>query len=556
MEKYTIGLDLGTLSGRAVLVSVADGAALATSEFVYPHGVMETQLPDGTPLGEDWALQHPQDYLEVLTHTIPDVLRQSGVAPKDIIGIGVDVTSSTILPITEDGTPLCFVEEYKGRPHAWTKLWKHHAAQWEANEITEIASQRQEQWLHRYGGKISYAWQLPKLWQILREDEEVYRAADYFIEAADWVVWALTGRLTKSEGVAGYKGLWHKKDGYPSPDFFAALDPRLETLLTDKMSYPMVPLGGQAGTLTEEMAAKTGLLAGTAVAASNIDAHVAFPALGVHETGAMLAIMGTSTCHLMNATTERPVPGICGVVEDGILPGFYGYEAGQNSVGDLFAWFIDTCIPAEYTKQAAGGNMHAFLREKASQLQVGESGLLALDWWNGNRSVLVDMDLTGLVLGMTLQTRPEEIYRALIEATAFGTRKIVETFRQAGIPVETFYASGGISQKDPMTMQIYADVLNMPIGIAGTEQGPALGCAIHAAVAAGPQRGGYATVVEASDAMGQLREHRYLPIAEQVAAYNQLYQEYERLHDYFGHEENNVMKRLKAMRAHAKGEHR
>ena len=550
MAAYTIGVDFGTLSGRAVLVNVKTGEELADSVFDYPHAVMDRELPDGTKLGVDWALQHPQDYLDVFYSTIPEVLHKSGVSPSEVIGVGIDFTACTFMPVKADGTPLCFLKKFQSDPNAWVKLWKHHAAQDKANRLNEIAHARGEKWIERYGGKISSEWQVPKVWQVLEESPAVYESADCFMEAADWVIWALCGKMTRNTCTAGYKGIWHKQDGYPSKEFYKALDPRLENYIEEKLNYPIAELGSRVGGLTAEMAAKTGLLEGTAVAAANVDAHVTVPAVKIERAGAMLAIMGTSTCHILLGTEEHTVPGMCGVVEGGVYPGFYGYEAGQSCVGDHFAWFIDNCLPASYYEEAKkqGKNIHAFLREKAEILAVGESGLLALDWWNGNRSVLVDVDLTGMMLGMTLQTKPEELYRALIEATAFGTRKIIETFRENGVPVEEFYASGGISQKDPMTMQIYADVINLPIRIAGSKQGPALGSAIFAAVAAGSDNGGYDDVFSAARAMGKLRDQIYLPIPENVAAYEKLYVEYSALHDYFGRGVNDVMKRLKDLK--------
>ena len=550
MPKYSIGVDFGTLSGRAVLVNVATGEELADSVFDYPHGVMDETLPDGTRLGVDWALQHPQDYLDVFSHTIPGVLEKSGVSPADVIGVGIDFTACTVLPVKADGPPLCFLPKFAGNPNAYVKLWKHHAAQDKANALNETASSMGEEWLARYGGKISSEWAFPKLWQILDESPKVYEAMDAFVEAADWVIWQLTGKQTRNSCTAGYKAMWSKSEGYPSKAFFKALDPRMENVIEEKFSGPVTPLGGKAGELTEAAAKLTGLNPGTAVAVANVDAHVTVPAVKIDSAGKMLAIMGTSTCHMLISDKEVKVPGICGVVEDGILPGFFGYEAGQSCVGDHFAWFIDNCLPKEYFDAAEkeGVNIHKYLRSKAEKLKVGESGLLALDWWNGNRSVLVDVDLTGVMLGMTLQTKPEEIYRALIEATAYGTRKIIETFRENGVPVEEFYASGGISQKDPMTMQIYADVIGIPIKIAGSLQGPALGSAIFGAVAAGKQAGGYDSVMEAAQAMGKLRDEVYIPIAENVKAYDKLYAEYSILHDYFGRGANDVMKRLKELK--------
>ncbi len=553
MRKYAIGVDFGTLSGRALLVDVTTGEELCDSTLDYSHAVMDETLPDGTRLGHDWALQHPQDYLDVFKKTVPEVLQKSGVDVADVIGVGVDFTACTILPVKADGTPLCFLPEFQNTPHAYIKLWKHHAAQEEANKLNKIAEERGESFLKRYGGKISSEWLFPKVWQILDEAPEIYDAADYFIEAADWVIWQLTGVQTRNACTAGYKGMWHKRLGYPSPAFFKALDPRMEHVVEEKLNCPVSPLGVKAGEITEEAAKLTGLLPGTAVAVANVDAHVTVPACKIAGPGKMLAIMGTSTCHMMVGTEEKEVPGMCGVVEDGILPGYYGYEAGQSCVGDHFAWFVENCCPASYVEEAKakGVSVHQLLTEKAQTLKVGESGLVALDWWNGNRSVLVDVDLTGVMLGMTLATKPEELYRALIEATAYGTRKIIETFRKSGVDVNEFIASGGISQKNPMAMQIYADVLNIPIRIGGSAQGPALGSAIFGAVAAGREKGGYDSVFEAAGVMGKLKDTVYTPIPEHVKVYDELYHEYDLLHDYFGRGANDAMKRLKAIRSRA-----
>lgn len=554
MPKYTIGVDFGTLSGRAVLVDAATGAELADSVYEYPHAVMDKALPDGTPLGVDWALEHPQDYLDVFKNTIPAVLKAADIQPRDVIGVGIDFTACTLMPVKADGTPLCFLPRLAGEPHAYVKLWKHHAAQDKANCLNETAQKMGQKWLARYGGKISSEWAFPKIWQVLDEAPDIYDETDFFLEAADWVVWQLTGVQTRNSCTAGYKEMWHKKDGYPPKEFFKALSPRLENVIEDKMNCPITPLGRKAGEITEESARLTGLCVGTAVAIANVDAHVTVPAVKIDGAGKMLAIMGTSTCHILLGTEEKTVPGMCGVVEDGVYPGFYGYEAGQSCVGDHFAWFIDNCLPAAYYADAKeqGKNIHKYLREKADKLAVGESGLLALDWWNGNRSVLVDVDLTGMLLGMTLATKPEEIYRALIEATAFGTRKIIETFRESGVPVDEFYASGGISQKDPMTMQIYADVINLPVKIAGSTQGPALGSAIFGAVAAGKAAGGYDDIFTAAGVMGRLKDEQYVPDPANAAAYDKLYAEYSALHDYFGRGANDVMKRLKDIKKSAK----
>ncbi|MCL2508459.1 MAG: ribulokinase [Oscillospiraceae bacterium] len=550
MPKYAIGIDYGTLSGRALLADVATGEELAAAVLDYPHGVMDESLPNGKRLKPDWALQHPADYVAVLKETVPAVLRQSGVDPADVIGIGIDFTACTILPALSDGTPLCLLPEYTDEPHAYVKLWKHHAAQPYATKVNDLADKRGEKWLANYGGKVSSEWAIPKVWQTLDEAPEIYAKADRFIEAADWIVWQMTGIETRNACCAGYKAMWNKNTGFPPDDFFKELDPRLEHVIDEKFGREILPLGAKAGGLTAEMAALMGLMPGTAVAVGVIDAHIFVPAAGISREGEMLAIMGTSTCHMMMGREERQVKGICGVVADGIMPGLYGYEAGQGCVGDHFQWFIDNCLPAGYYEdaKAQGMNIHKYLRQKCEQKKPGESGLVALDWWNGNRSVLVDADLTGVLLGMTLATKPEDIYRALIEATAYGTRMIIDTFNEYGVPVNAFYAAGGISQKDPMTMQIYADVLNMPVKIAGSEQGGALGSAIFGAVAAGASKGGYDDVFEAARRMGKVKDTVYCPAAENAEIYDKLYAEYKVLHDYFGRGQNDVMKRLKKIR--------
>ena len=553
-KKYAIGVDFGTQSGRAVLVEIGTGKEIATAIKVYPHGVMDEYLPDGvTRLEPDFALQHPQDYLDVLSETIPAVLEESKVSAHDVIGVGIDFTACTMLPIDKDGTPLCMYDEYKTNPHAYIKLWKHHAAQDEANKLNEIATERGEDFLARYGGKISSEWLIPKIWQILDEAPEIYERAYKFIEAADWIVMQLTGEEKRSSCTAGYKALWHKQKGYPSNEFFKALDPRLENVVDEKLSRDIYPIGSKAGEITEDAARLTGLNPGTAVAVANVDAHVTMPAVGIVDEGKMLMIIGTSTCHLLLSKEEKMVPGMCGVVEDGIMPGYFGYEAGQSCVGDHFEWFINNCLPGDYYKEAEdkGINIHDLLSEKASKLAVGESGLVALDWWNGNRSVLVDVDLTGLIVGCTLLTKPEEIYRALIEATAYGTRMIIDTFEESGVPISELYAAGGIAEKNPFLMQIYSDVTNREIRISASAQAPALGSAMFGAVAAGKERGGYDSIVEAAQDMARLKDVVYRPISTNVEAYNRLYEEYRLLHDYFGRGANDVMKRLKDIRREA-----
>ena len=556
MGKYAIGVDFGTESGRSIIVDVSDGSELATAVYPYSNGVIDERLPLDRPvsLPPDWALQDPDDYLRVFKATIPAVLRESGVDAADVIGVGIDFTACTMMPVRADGTPLADVPEYRANPHAWVKLWKHHAAQPEADRINEVARDTGQPWLGRYGGKISSEWFFSKALQILDEAPDVYAAADRLIEASDWVVWRLTGTETRNACAAGYKAMWSKRDGFPDESYFAALDPRLGSVVDTKMRRDIRYMGERAGGLSQEAAAWTGLRLGTAVAVANVDAHVAVPAATVIEAGRMVMIMGTSTCHIVLAEEERTVPGMCGCVQDGVLPGFFGYEAGQSGVGDHFSWFVEHAVPEAYGQEARerGIDLHAMLQKKASGLRVGESGLLALDWWNGNRSVLVDAGLGGLLVGATLATVPEEIYRALIEATAYGTRVIIETFEAHGVPVWEIVACGGLAEKSPLIMQIYADVTGRPFKLSASEQTPALGSAMFGAVAAGAAAGGHATIQDASRAMARLKDVVFEPIPDNRAAYDVLYGEYLRLHDYFGRGGNDVMKVLKGMRERAK----
>jgi len=552
-DAYTIGLDFGTLSARALLVRTSDGCEIGTTVFDYPHAVMDETLltPHGAvKLPPDFALQHPQDYFDALDHIIPELLETCGVSPDDIIGIGVDFTTCTLIPTDASGMPLCFDERFADNPHAYVKLWKHHAGEPYANRITDTARERGEEWLAKYGGRVSSEWMLPKVWETLDKAPEIYDSAVYFVDAGDWLVWQLTGNLTRNSCIVGYKALY-QDDAYPTPEFLAALDPRLETVFTDKLSGPVTPVGFLAGRLTEHTAAWLGLRPGIAVAAAVSDAHVSAPSLKVTAPGQMAIVMGTSSVHMLVSDRNDPVPGICGVVKDGLIPGYYGYESGQTCVGDHFAWFADNLFPAEYKGEAEtrGISPIALLTEKAAQQKPGQSGILALDWWNGNRSVLADFDLSGIFLGMNLNTKAEDLFRALVEATAYGTRMIIENYRSHGIEVDEIRAAGGIAVKNPFIMQIYADVTGMDIRISGSAQCPSLGSAIFAAQAAGSAAGGYDSLDDAVNAMGSLSDKVYCPIPENKAVYDLLYAEYAVLHDYFGRGENDVLKRLRKIRA-------
>ena len=528
---HVVGIDFGTLSARAVVVSAEDGTVLGSASHAYRSGVIERALPaTGAPLPASWALQDPQDWLDALAAAVPAAVADAGVDSATIVGIGTDFTASTPLPTTQEGMPLCRLSQFVDRPHAYPKLWKHHAAQPQAERVTSVAATRGEPWLARYGGRISSEWQFAKALQVLEEDREIYQTAGRWIEAADWIVWQLCGHETRNVCTAGYKGLY--QDGsYPSASYLQELDPDFVDVVPRLLEWPLSPLGGRAGDLTREAARTLGLPEGIAVSIGNVDAHVTAPAARAVDPGHMLAVMGTSTCLVMNGERLAEVPGMCGVVEGGITAGLLGYEAGQSGVGDVFAWVVDRLLPAAYRDAAAarGLDPHDHLSALARQQAPGDHGLVALDWLSGNRSVLVDHELSGAIVGLTLDTRPEDIYRALVEATAFGARTIVETFDAAGVPVRELTVAGGLV-RNPFVMQVYADVLRRPLHVVESDQAPAVGSAIHAAVAAGC----HADVPAAAAAMGRARRDGFLPDSGSSDRYDELYDHYTTLHDRFG----------------------
>lgn len=544
-DKYVVGVDFGTLTARALVVRVSDGFEAGTGVHSYRHGVIDQRLPiSGEELPPDWALQDPEDYVESLSVAVRLAVTSSRVDPDAIIGIATDFTACTMIPTLADGTPLCQLPEFKDRPHAYVKLWRHHAAQPQADRINRIAAARHESWLSRYGGLISAEWEFAKGLELLENDGEIYRAMDRWVEASDWIVWQLCGHYVRNTCAAGYKGI--RQDGvYPSMGYLAELNPSFTGFVSEKLDQPVGALGDPAGTLTADAASRLGLREGIVVAVGNVDAHVTAPAARAVEPGRLVAIMGTSTCHVVNSDSVQIVPGMCGVVDGGIVAGSWGYEAGQSGVGDLFAWCANYGLPEEYHQAAAaaGIDLHDHLSNLAAAQSVGQHGLLALDWHSGNRSVLVNHELSGLVLGLTLNTRPEDVYRALVEATAFGARTIVEAFVDHGVPVDEYIVAGGLA-KNTMVMQIYADVLGRTLSVISSEQGPALGSAIHAAVAAGA----YPDVVSASAAMGSLSPAVYQPSTASARRYDRLFAEYTLLHDYFGRGGNEVMRHLKRLR--------
>lgn len=531
MSKYSVGIDYGTLSARAILVDMANGNICAEAEYAYPHGVMDSMLPDGTPLEKNSAFQHPKDYLDAAEYTIKKIVADSGVKSADILSLGIDFTACTILPVDENGIPLCFYDEFKSEPHAYVKLWKHHSAQNEADLITKLAKENKQDWLELYGGKVSSEWLFPKMLETLNKAPRVFDRASRFIEAADWLVYQLTGKEVHSSCMAGYKGMWNLKDGYPSAEFLEKVHPKLKNVVGTKVSENVLPTGSKGGEIDERGHKLVGLSVGTAVAVPIIDAHSALPAAGIVSESVLMAIIGTSICHIIMNKEPNPVPGICGMVQDGVIPGFAAYEAGQAAVGDIFAWFIDNCMPYTYVENAkkSGLSVFDYMTEKAKEVPPGSNGVLALDWWNGNRTPYADYDLSGMICGLTLTTKPEEIYRALIEATAFGTKRILDLYTDNGVDVKGMYASGGIAQKNPLLMQIYADVCGMKIQVPTGRQAAAKGGAILAACACGY----YNTFKAAADAMADKEFVEYIPKTDNTKQYARVYEKYCELSEYF-----------------------
>lgn len=545
---YTIGLDYGSLSCRGVLVRAADGEIIAEEEYGYPHAIMYDTLPDGTKLPPLWALQDPQDYIDALEILIPRLLEKSGVPPERVLALGIDTTASTVVAVDRDLVPLCKKREYAGRIHAWPKMWKHHAAFREAAEITEAAKRMGLPVLERYGGAVGAEFLPPKLLQTLREDREVFDAAETFFECGDWMVSLLIGGEARSGTYLTCKSMWDPEDGYPKGGLFDALTKKLAF---HSGAVPVVAWPGEsAGTLLPEMAKRLGLTTGTVVSAGQLDGYAGLPGSGVYGAGTLAVMLGTSNSYMLLDRERKPVPGICASVENSVLPGFTNYAAGQASAGDILTWFAENCVPGACQRAAEeqGVGIHDYLTALAARKAPGESGLIALDWWNGNKSVLHNSRLSGMLLGMDLSTRPEDIYRALIEATAYGARKIVETFENGGIAIDEVIASGGMAMKNPLLMQIYADVLGKSITVSACRQSAALGSAMYAAAAAGGMAGGYDSVSDAVRNMAHKSRVQYTPDQKAHQVYNRLYGEYLALHDYFGSGGGGVMERLRDMR--------
>jgi len=549
---YSIGLDFGTNSVRALIVDVTDGNELATSVWYYSHGTKGVILSDNDP---SLARQNPLDYLEGIQKTIQEVLseatqKDSNFSPSKVIGIGVDTTGSTPMPVDENGRSLAENPHFAENPNAMAWLWKDHTSVKEAAEITELAKKLYPEYIAQCGGVYSSEWFFSKILHCSRIDKEVFQSTSLWVEIADWIPAILTGtegldKLKVGICAAGHKAMFNEDwGGYPDKDFLLKLSPDFQKLISNlrKTAYPN---NCKVGNLTAEWAEKTGLKEGTVVAIGAFDAHLGAIGAGVQENS-LVKIIGTSTCDIAIASNKRKlpaIPGLCGIVNGSVIPDYYGLEAGQSAVGDLFNWFTDYLMPE-------GGRVsHRQMDEAASHLKPGQSGLIALDWNNGNRTVLVDQRLSGLILGQTLYTSPAEIYRALVEATAFGALTIINRFEEYGVKIDRVINCGGIAEKSALTMQIYADVTGRTMEISRSAQTCALGAAMAGAVAAGKALGGYDCFFEAQNAMSHFKTQSFEPQVDAHRIYTQLYSLYKDLHDAFGTSEwhgnlSHVMKSL------------
>jgi len=540
-RRCSIGVDFGTESGRVLVLDAGSGEELGVSVVPYPSAVIDRELPStGERLPPDWALQDPDDWVKVLEDGIPAAVADAGVEPGEIVGLGIDFTSCTVLPVTDDSTPLCRLDEFRERRHAWPKLWKHHAAQPVADRLNEVAAERDEPFLSRYGGRISSEWYFPKLIEVWNEDREVYDACTAFIEATDWIIWHLTGSQVRQSATAGYKAMWSPEEGLPPTEYFEAAYPGFSDP-AEKLGTEFVPLGSKAGTLTAERAERLGLTEDVAVAVGNVDAWVSVPGAGVTSPSTFVTVIGTSTCSMIVSPDEVRLPGITGVVRDGILPGLYGYEAGQAAVGDMLAWFVRTLDGDRDT--------YARLEGEASRFGPGETGLLALDWFNGNRSILADADLSGAVFGLTLHSSPAEIYRALLEAIAFGNRRIIDNFTENGLDISEIVAVGGIAERSPLTMQLIADTSGLTVHVPSWREIPARGSALFGAVAAGV----YEDIDAAIAATRPSSSRTYQPEPAAKEVYDRVYAIYRTLYEKLGQTEVELLHGLKKIRTEVAG---
>jgi len=556
MNRYVLGFDFGTLSCRGVVLNVETGELCVTAEDAYRRGVITGKLPEADiSLPDEWCLQDPDDWLFSMRKICGDMLDRAGVNPDQVIGLGVDFTSCTLLPVKKDGTVLCQIPAFRDDPNAWPKLWKHHGAQNQAERLENYAAVNTD-WLKDYfGNSVSSEWAYPKMLQVLEESPKAYEAADYFIEGMDYIPMLLTGEVTRNNGVLGVNFFYIEGRGFPDDSFAAGVNPSFRNVVKEKLGGRILKPGELVGTVKPEMARFLGVSEKTVVSVGNSDGAIAGCGAGVNESGSMMLVVGTSTCHQMMYDRYVPFDGICSIAADGMVPGLYGYESGQPATGDLFSWFAKNCAPESVTQQAScrGMSVLDYLNDEAQKLLPGECGLVTIDWLSGNRSILSNYDLSGAMIGLTLETTPVDMYRSLVEANVYGTRMIIENYELHGVHIDRIYAIGGISRKCPWIMQMIADVLRSDIIVPQFDNVPAYGAAATAAVAA-YQAGieyGCRDFNETAKRLIPKETIVYHPDLSKSVMYDEVYEQYRVLHDYFGLD-STFMKKVKEIKVNRK----
>ncbi|HLR19056.1 MAG TPA: ribulokinase [Staphylococcus sp.] len=536
---YSIGIDFGTGSGRVFLINTENGKIVEKFVKFYTHGTIEGEFR-GVKLPQSFSLQNANDYIEVIEEGIPAILEQSNIDTSEIVGIGIDFTSSTVVFVDEAMEPIHNKEGFQDNPHAYVKLWKHHGAQEEADLLFKTALEEKNRWLGYYGYNVSSEWMIPKIMEVNNKAPEVMSITAHIMEAGDWIVNRLTDRNVRSNCGLGFKSFWEASSGFHY-DLFDKVDSELSSIVKNKVEAPVINIGESVGKISNQMAEKLGLSPETEVSPFIIDAHSSLLGIGSEKDKEMTMVMGTSTCHLMLNKEQHKVPGISGSVKGAIIPELYAYEAGQTAVGDLFEYVVNQ-TPYNYVNEAKTRDISTFklLNEKASKLYPGESGLIALDWHNGNRSVLSDSNLKGCLFGMGLHTKHEEIYRAYIEATAFGTKMIMQQYEGWNMDVERVFACGGIPKKNPLLIEIYANILNKKITVIDSEYAPAIGAAILGAICGNA----HSNLYKAIEAMKEPVLYEIEPESDKVIIYKKLFNAYKELHDLHGYKKAKIMREV------------
>lgn len=548
MAEYIIGMEFSTLSAKAILVDAEQGEIRAISMCGYHDAIIDTVIPGTTQvLPEGYALQNPENYIRSMEILLGDVWRKANVRAEDIKAIGISITACTMVTLDAQMKPLCMHRHFRDNPHSWIKLWKHQGAKAESERINRIAALRGEAFIRNYGGSSTNEWMFAKIYETLNQAPEIYDAAYRFMEMGDYMVYLLTGNIVKSSCLAGYKAFWDKREGYPSKDYFSAVDLRLKNVIEEKIGNdPLRSMESCAGNLCAEWAKRTGLTQNVRVAVAGMDAHQSVPAAGIDSEGAMVMTIDSAICHMVVNREKHECPGICGAIEDGILTGYYGYEAGKMSAGDIFDWFVENLVPYTLVQRAIDENtsIYKLMDRMALEIPAGGTGLLTLNWWSGNRSIVFDRDLSGAILGMTLKTKPAEIYRALMEGFAYGARETIDTMRKSGIQIHSYYVTGIVAQRSPILLQILADVLGKEVWLTSTEHTSAMGAAIYASVASGC----HPDVAQAVAHMTRPPKRCFQPDAKNHRIYNQIYAYYLKLYDYFRTDPNLLMRNIKRIK--------